>query len=446
MASTHGLDLHSLKALQTAEQMEILDIVDSLRALGLSEITALPQLVVCGDQSSGKSSVLEAISGVPFPRQDNLCTRFATEVILRRASYDSISVSIVPGSKRSSEDRQRLLQFRHELTTSADFSQLFKDATNAMGLDATSSSFSKDILRVEICGSTQPQLTLVDLPGLIHSEISLKTSGDVGFVTELVETYIASPRSIILAVVSAKNDISNQIIINKARHVDPKGERTLGIITKPDTLPRNSGSEEAFINLARNGKVTLELGWHVVKNIDLGVEAIGQATRDAEEAQFFTESKFRELPPNSVRIGPLRTRLSKVLFQKIRAELPPLVKEIDSRITACKVEKEKIGPGRTSPEQQKRFLITVSENFQAICQDAIRGNYEHPFFHEGLEPERRLCANLMNKHFQFSHDLQNYGSLWNIVTVKDGNDRSRTRKNAIEEACVLLKRNRGQEV
>ncbi len=84
-----------MDGLRTAEQIQLLDLVDSLRAQGLSEFTALPQLIVCGDQSSGKSSLLEAISGVPFPRKDNLCTRFATEVILRRASGSQIKVSLV---------------------------------------------------------------------------------------------------------------------------------------------------------------------------------------------------------------------------------------------------------------------------------------------------------------------------------------------------------------
>ncbi len=87
--------LHSLDGLRTAEQLQLLDLVDSLRAEGLGEFTALPQLIVCGDQSSGKSSLLEAISGVPFPRKDNLCTRFATKVILRRASNSEIKVSLV---------------------------------------------------------------------------------------------------------------------------------------------------------------------------------------------------------------------------------------------------------------------------------------------------------------------------------------------------------------
>lgn len=70
----------SLKALQSADQRKVMDIVDKLRRTGLSGIVELPQLVVCGDQSSGKSSVLEAITEIPFPRKENLCTRFATEV------------------------------------------------------------------------------------------------------------------------------------------------------------------------------------------------------------------------------------------------------------------------------------------------------------------------------------------------------------------------------
>lgn len=70
----------SLQALQSADQRRVMDIVDKLRRTGLSGVVELPQLIVCGDQSSGKSSVLEAITEIPFPRKENLCTRFATDV------------------------------------------------------------------------------------------------------------------------------------------------------------------------------------------------------------------------------------------------------------------------------------------------------------------------------------------------------------------------------
>ena len=76
----NAITTSSLKALQSADQRKVMDIVDKLRRTGLSGIVELPQLVVCGDQSSGKSSVLEAITEIPFPRKENLCTRFATEV------------------------------------------------------------------------------------------------------------------------------------------------------------------------------------------------------------------------------------------------------------------------------------------------------------------------------------------------------------------------------
>jgi hypothetical protein len=76
----NAVTTHSLQALQSADQRKVMDIVDKLRRTGLSGVVELPQLVVCGDQSSGKSSVLEAITEIPFPRKENLCTRFATEV------------------------------------------------------------------------------------------------------------------------------------------------------------------------------------------------------------------------------------------------------------------------------------------------------------------------------------------------------------------------------
>ena len=88
-----------MKSLRTVEQIQFLDLIDSFRVKGLSELTALPQLIVCEDQSSDKSSLLEAISEVSFSRKDNLCTRFATEIILRRASDSEITSILISKMK-----------------------------------------------------------------------------------------------------------------------------------------------------------------------------------------------------------------------------------------------------------------------------------------------------------------------------------------------------------
>jgi len=495
MADSNGLKMPSLGRLQSQEQMELLDVVDSLRACHLGDIIALPQLIVCGDQSSGKSSVLEAISGLPFPRQENVCTRFATEVILRRASEDRISVSIDPAKERSRKTRNLLLQFRRNLKTKEDFSEMFESAKQVMGLSSSGKSFSNDVLRVEFSGPSLPQLTLVDLPGLIQSATSSQTADDVELVKALVSGYLVNPRSIILAVVSAGYEPSNQAILDRAREVDPKGLRTLGIITKPDTLVKGSKLEDSFITLAKNEDVKFSLGWHAVKNLDLARrEQNGNGSRDEQENLFFRESSFNVLQSSSVGIEPLRNRLSKVLFNQIRSELPRLVEEIQTNVLEAKAVSEKLGPSRAEIDQQRLFLISLSQSFQSICRDAVRGDYDDKFFHDDTNPGRRLCANIMNMHFQFAEKMREQGAAWIIQDNKvdedededddeeseeseedydsdnDSDDENaerrerrqdklqrerfelenegilRTRQEAIEEACTLLKRSRGREV
>lgn len=94
----------ALNGLCSEDQLDLLDSVDCLRSQGISHYVSLPQIIVCGDQSSGKSSVLEAISGVSFPTKSNLCTRFPTELVLRKTSHIGVSVSIVPHYSRSESE------------------------------------------------------------------------------------------------------------------------------------------------------------------------------------------------------------------------------------------------------------------------------------------------------------------------------------------------------
>lgn len=259
----------SLEALQSDEQCLVLDTVAQVRKCGLESILALPQLVVCGDQSAGKSSVLEALIEISFPRNDVLCTRFATEIIMRRATIDSLAIKVIPDDERPSADKEAIKTFTETITDFEELPKTMDKAMHIMGIGGTgsqSSAFARDILSVEIEGPSRPQLTLVDLPGLIQNETKGVTAADVELVREITDRYISQSRTIILAVVSATNDYANQGILTKVRKVDPDGERTLGIITKPDRLPAGSGSEAAYISLARNDDIFFKLGWHVVKN------------------------------------------------------------------------------------------------------------------------------------------------------------------------------------
>jgi GTPase SAR1 family protein len=134
-----------------------MDLVDRLRRAGLSSVLQLPQIVVCGDQSSGKSSVLEAITEIPFPRKENLCTRFATEIIMRRDVESAIFCKINPHDDRSDEEKKKLRKFSKSIKDFSELPALIEDATKVMGLDQHK-AFSRDVLSIEICGPNRPQL------------------------------------------------------------------------------------------------------------------------------------------------------------------------------------------------------------------------------------------------------------------------------------------------
>src|SRR5690348_2367046 len=87
----------------------LLDKIDKLFASNVGDLIDLPQIVVVGDQSSGKSSVLEGLVGFPFPRDSGLCTRFATQISFRRSPKSAISASIKP-AKGSPTERSATLQ------------------------------------------------------------------------------------------------------------------------------------------------------------------------------------------------------------------------------------------------------------------------------------------------------------------------------------------------
>ena len=162
-ADDEAVTTPSMKALLSPEQAKIIDLVDHLRQSGLGAVLKLPQLVVCGDQSSGKSSVLEAISQIPFPRKENLCTRFATEIILRNSPTPSVNAKITPDKTRPASEQDELAKFHRSIDDVSEFPSVVEQATLAMGLettvtDDTKRTFSRDVLSVEICGPGRPQL------------------------------------------------------------------------------------------------------------------------------------------------------------------------------------------------------------------------------------------------------------------------------------------------
>jgi GTPase SAR1 family protein len=413
----HASEQASLEQLQSAEQVALLDAIDDLRNQGLGRYNiSLPQLIVCGDQSSGKSSVLEGLTRLRFPTKDTVCTTFATELVLRKGPRVEIECTINPANNRTQTQASKLQNFRRNYLSHQDFSfpALIDEARECMGIKETSTDiFSEDVLKVQYTGPDVPSLTIVDLPGLVH----LGTGADR--VRDLVQGYMKDPKSIILAVVSAKNDWENQIVFRHAEQIDRTLSRTLGIITKPDTLPPGFPSETTFVELAMNQKIPLTLGWHVVKNRKPEDQEDSIEKRDESEKLFFASGIWKSLPRSDVGIDSLRVKLSKCLLRHIRAELPSLTMTIQEAITTTASDLKSLGDSRETHEQQRDYLILLAERFQHHTRDALQGSYRLPFFQtssvEGYHQKARLRTEIQNLNIAFAQAMYRKGHTWEII-------------------------------
>lgn len=403
--TTEDMALHQLQQ----EQSKLLDKIDELRTIGVGGLVELPQLIVCGNQSSGKSSVLEAISRVRFPAKSNVCTRFATEVILRRNQSSKIKISIEPGPSRiDAQERLKLRSFTHEeFSNGNDLPALIEKAREHMGItESVNSGFSDDVLKVEISGPDKPELTLVDLPGLYYSTSQDQGSQGIKIVRSLTEKYMKNSRSIILAVISAKTDYHLQEVLNIAERFDPKRERTLGIVTQPDILEANSEEEDTYLHFVKNQKIHLQLGWHALRNRSFETRDISDDARDELEKEFFNQGRWTSLSRECVGIDSLRRRLSSILLNHIRRNLPGLITDIQEKITDLEQKLAKLGAPRSTLQQQKGFLLNISRNFERITAQALNGMYADEFFGglddtTGVEDFRRLRAVVrqLNEYF-----------------------------------------------
>ncbi|GAP82875.1 putative dynamin family protein [Rosellinia necatrix] len=385
--ATVSLDPKAIEQL-SGERKTLLDTIDSLRKHGVGRFVDLPQIIVVGDQSSGKSSVLEAISRVRFPVKDGLCTRFATELVLRTDPQTRIDVQVQPASLSSDapytfnetrfDDKEELPRIIEEAKT-----RLIRD----------SATFSEDVLRIEISSPDVPHLTLVDLPGFYHSEDDDQSADGREIVDRLAEMYMARKNSIILAIVSARNQIVMQKVLSKVKAHDKNQVRTLGIVTKPDLLVPGSQDEDKFIKLARNQEQShqLDLGWHVLRNRSEAETSLSPEARDSKEEEFFASGIWSAIPSNNRGVGTLRKKLSNILLDHIRKNLGTLMKDIQDNLNIRRRTLERMGAPRSSPSQLRAHLDKIASQFQLLSLRAIEGNYSDEFF-GGLYPDDPLTS------------------------------------------------------
>ncbi|KGO74725.1 Dynamin [Penicillium italicum] len=412
----------------------LLDNIDRLLACNLAEYVNLPQLIVVGDQSSGKSSVLEGLTKLPFPRDSGLCTRFATQIIFRRTGPNtkrSINASIVPANDKPAEHASRLAAWKATQMESLDFesfARTMREVHETMGLSNSKDeifkpTFTQDVFRLEICGPEEDNLSIIDVPGIFKNTTDgLTTKKDMKMVKEMVLSYMRNPRSIMLTVVPANVDIATQEILEMARECDAEGNRTQGVFTKPDLVDK--GAEDKVTDFVEGKTSSLKLGWIVVRNAGQQQLVDQSSDRDVVEAQFFREAHpWNDLPGDKVGIAALKIRLQDLQTTQLRREFPKMRAEVGQKLKAMKYDLSTLGTERITPEQQRNFLLDIIMKFQDVVSQAMATSYgTHELFEK--DDDSRLATIIRNRMDVFKSNIEEHGFEYRFLRWASGTQQS----------------------
>lgn len=268
-------------------------------------------------------------------------------------------------------------------------------------------TFSEDILKIEKCGPNEDYLTIIDVPGIFRiTTEGVTTNKDKDLVIEMVKRYIRDDRTIILAVLPCNVDVVTQEILALAEDSDKTGERTLGILTKPDLLKERS-AKLSVCNLVEGKRKPLKLGYYVVRNRggDDDDDANDTASALHEREAIFREAPWSRLPEDRIGVNALRERLEDLLGQITDRAFPQLRADTRKQLEAAEKELNELGPPRLTEREQQLYLTDIAGKFQNLVRAALDADYSaHPAFEKN---ELRLITDVVNITEQFNTDFEN---------------------------------------
>ncbi|XP_062094601.1 dynamin-related protein 4C-like [Humulus lupulus] len=361
----------------------VLDAVDRLRNLAvMEEGIELPTIVVVGDQSSGKSSVLESLARISLPRGQGICTR--VPLIMRLQNH-------------SSSLPELYLEYNNGEVIHVEednISEAINLATEAIAGDGK--GISKTPLTLVVKKKGVPDLTMVDLPGITRVPVHGQPENIYDQIKDIIMEYIEPEASIILNVLSATVDFPTCESIRMSQSVDRTGERTLAVVTKSDRAP------EGLLEKVIADDVNIGLGYVCVRN-RVGDESYDEAR--FEEAKLFqTHPELSKIDKSIVGIPVLAQKLMQIQAKSIARNLPDIVKKINDKLNQNLAEFRKLPKTMNSvAEAMTAFMRIIGVVKESLRKILLRGEFD-----EYPDEKKMHCkARLVEMLNGFSDELMN---------------------------------------
>jgi GTP-binding protein EngB required for normal cell division len=398
----------------------LFNAVDKLRDWRAQDHVAIPQLVIVGGQSSGKSSLLKGLTDIPFPISGKCCTRFPTRIVSNRTApgtENSYKITIempdfpVSGLAQLSEEDCSFTRQGVELTEEI-FSGVLEDASQNLmqinqGQGVDKRNFVANVLKVELFGPDLTPLSILDLPGIISAANTVKEEEKEG-IKQLVVEYMKQPQNIIICVVSAHTDIDHQEILQLAlRHAEP--QRLVGVLTKCDKVDEPEMKRhwaDFAMNRSEDGGLTISSPWFVVRNR----HSMDNSSFDIAVAEggIFGTAPWSSIPTNRRGTAVLRTHIAGILVSKLRSHFPHIREEIAGLLAGKKSEQASLGQPRNSHASRQKFVVDHVDKMAAVVHDALH----NPALVSELELKLRKNIDTLNRIFGAS--MRQFGHKWNF--------------------------------
>ncbi|KAI8546590.1 hypothetical protein RHMOL_Rhmol07G0130800 [Rhododendron molle] len=359
----------------------LLDAVDELRRLKVAqEGIQLPTIVVVGDQSSGKSSVLESLAGISLPRGQGICTRVPLIMRLQHHQNPEPELHLEYQGKTVPTDETQI----------AEAIVLATDEIAGRG-----KGISHTPLTLVVKKRGVPDLTMVDLPGITRVPVHGQPEDIYEQISGIIMEYITPEESIILNVLSATVDFPTCESIRMSQRVDKNGERTLAVVTKADKAP------EGLLEKVTADDVNIGLGYVCVRN-RIGDESYEEA-RVEEASLFRNHPLLSRMDESMVGIPVLAQKLVQIQGKIISKCLPDIVQKINDKLNSNVSELSKM-PQNVSSDAE---AMTVFVRIFCLSKDCLRKILLRGEFDEYPEDTYMHCtARLVEMLNAYSIELQ----------------------------------------